>query len=356
MAKKLRKGTAKYLLQNSIESVLTAVEIYNKPKTQFKVQSFITLMIIGWTKALHSYFHSEGIKYYYKKKNGKFEKIDGEYKSWEITKCIKEYKKFDESVKANMLFFIALRNKVEHRDLTETDIDMITFGECQSFLYNYETFIMEEFGEEYSINESLAFALQFSTYNSLEQKKSQKRQLSKELLDIKQFIEKYKTALSDEVFESQKYSIKFLIIPKISNTNRSDLSIDFVKEDSLTPEDYHTITAVIKDKKVIQEAVNAKRYKPSKVIALLRKIFNLDSNIKFNASYHHPKLCQYYKVKPMSKSDTPFETNTKYCLYDDTHADYVYTSEWIKFLAKELSPNLIEKFSEIKKELEKINN
>lgn len=351
MAKKLRKGTAKYLLQNSIESVLTAVEVYNKPRTQCKVQSFIALMIIGWTKALHSYFHSEGVKYFYKKKNGKFEKIDGEYKSWEITKCIKEYGKFDEAIKANLLFFIALRNKVEHRDLTETDIDMITFGECQSFLYNYETFLMDEFGEEYSINESLAFALQFSTFNSLEQKNSQKRQLSKELLDIKHFIEKYKNTLSDEVFESQKYSIKFLIIPKISNTKRGDLSIDFVKEDSLTIEDYNTITAVIKDKKIIQEAVNAKRYKPSKVIEILRRIFKMNREVKFNASYHHPKLCLYYKVKPMKKTDNPFDTNTKYCLYDDTHDDYVYISEWIKFLAKELFPSPVEKFIEIKEKL-----
>ncbi len=350
MAKKLRKGTAKYLLQNSVESVLTAVEIYNKPKTQFKVQSFITLMIIGWTKVLHSYFHSEGIKYFYKGKDGNFEKIDGEYKSWDITKCIKEYKKFDEAVKSNLLFFIGLRNKVEHRDLTDTDIDMITFGECQSFLYNYETFLVEEFGEEYSINENLVFALQFSTYNTLEQKKSQKRQLSKELIDIKHYIDKYKSSLSDEIYDSQKYSIKFLIIPKISNTNRSDLSIDFIKEDSLTKEEYEKITAVIKDKKIIKEAVNAKRYKPSKIIAILRRYFKLDDKIKFNASYHHTQLTKYYKIKPLNDED-PFDTNTKYCLYDDTHKDYVYTKEWIEFLKNVLSPNPLEKFNHIKEEL-----
>lgn len=351
MAKKLRKGTAKYLLQNSIESVLTAVEIYNKPKTQFKVQSFITLMIIGWTKAFHSYFHSEGIKYFYKKKNGNFEKIDGEFKSWEITKCIKEYKKFDEAVKANLLFFIGLRNKVEHRDLTETDIEMITFGECQSFLYNYETFLIEEFGDEYSVNESLAFALQFSTYNTLEQKKSQKRQLSKELADIKQFIEKYKISLSDEVFESQKYSVKFLIIPKISNTKRSDLSIDFVKEDSLTTDDYETITAVIKDKIVTKEISNLGKYKPSTVVKKVNKIIGTDS-FKLSVSYNHPILCKYYKVKPLDKDDDPFNTNTEYCTYDEVHKDYVYSDKWIEFLISELNENPEEKFEKIKKGLE----
>jgi len=350
MAKKLRKGTAKFLLQSSIESVLTAVEIYNKPKTQFKLQSFITMMIIGWTKALHSYFYTEGIKYFYKDKSGKYEKIDGENKSWELSTSIKKYGKFDESVKANLLFFISLRNKVEHRDLTKTDIEMVTFGECQSLLYNYETFILEEFGEEYAINENLAFALQFSTYNTLEQKRSQKRQFSKELADIKHFIEKYKTNLSDDVFESQKYSIKFLIIPKISNTKRGDLSIDFVREDSLTANDYNKITAVIKDKKIIQEAVNTKRYKPSQVINILRRYLKLDSNVKFTASYHHVLLYKYYKVRPFGDSD-PFDTDTKYCFYDDTHDDYVYTREWIEFLSKELSTNLSTKLDVIKKSL-----
>jgi len=346
MAKKLRKGTAKYLLQNSIESVLTAVEVYNKPKTQFKLQSFITLMIIGWTKALHSYFYKEGIKYFYKK-NGKYEKVDGEYKSWDITKCIKEYKKFDKAVESNLLFFIGLRNKVEHRDLSDTDIDMITFGECQSLLYNFETFIIEEFGEEYAMNESLAFALQFSTYNTLEQKKSQKRQLSKELADIKYYIDKFKTTLEDDVFESQKYSVKFLIIPKISNTKRGDLAIDFIKEDMLSENEYEKITAVIKDKKIVKEAVNAKRYKPSKIIDIIRRHFRLPENVKFNASYHHAQLTKYYKIKP-NKGEDPFNTQTEYCLYDDTHNDYVYTKEWVKFLIKELSPNPIEKFKQIK--------
>jgi hypothetical protein len=346
MGKKLRKGTAKYLLQNSIESVLTAVEIYNKPKTQFKIQSFITLMIIGWTKALHSYLHSEGIKYFYKNKNGKFEKVDGENKSWDIKKCIKEYKKFDDDVKANLKFFIGLRNKVEHRDLTETDIETILFGECQSLLYNYETFIIEEFGEEYSVNETLAFALQFSTYNVLQQKKSQKRQLSKELIDIKHYIDKYRSALTDEVYDSQKYSIKFLIIPKISNTNRGDLSIDFVKEDTLTEEDYQTITAIIKDKIIKKEATNVGKHKPSKVCDTVNEA--ISDEFKISVSTHHPKICKFYKIKPLHKDDDPFNTNPKYCTYDEAHNDYVYTDEWIEFLINEFKVSPKEKYRQIK--------
>lgn len=347
MSRKLRKGLAKYLLKNSIESVLTAVEIYNKPKTQFKVQSFIALMIIGWTKALHAYFHVSGIKYFYKNKEGKYETIDGEYKSWELKTCIKEYDKFDSAVKANLNFFIKFRNKVEHRDLTDTDIEMITFGECQSLLYNYESFLIAEFGEEYSVNQSLAFALQFSTSNTVEQQKSQKRQLSKELIDIKTFIDKYKQSLSDEVFGSQRYSVKFLIIPKISNTKRGDLSIDFVREDSLTDEDYNKITAVIKDKIIPQEVANLGKLKPSQVVKKVNDSF-LTQDFKLTTSYHHSILCKYYKIKPNNKGDDPFNTDTRYCCYDEAHNDYVYTNAWVEFLIENLKENPQGKFNEIK--------
>jgi len=346
MPKKLRKGTAKYLLENSIESVLMAVEIYNKPKVQFKLQSYIALMVIGWTKAFHAYFHSKNIKYFYKK-DGRYIKRDGEYKTWELSKCLNEYR-LDSSVKENIKFFIGLRNKIEHRNLIETDIELITFGECQSLLYNYESFIVDNFGKEYALGASLAFALQFSTYNSDEQKRSQKRQLSKDVNEIKDYIERFRNTLTDDVFDSQKYSIKFLIIPKISNTKRGDLAIDFVREDSLTEEEYETITAVIKEKKIIQEAVNVKKYKPAEVVKIIRRHFRMNNDIKFNASYHHALLCRYFNVRPHNKEADPFDTDARFCLYDDVHADYVYTKEWVRFLIEKLSPDPVEKFSEIK--------
>ena len=77
----------------------------------------------------------------------------------------------------------------------------------------------------------------------------------------------------------------------------------------------------------------------------------MDADIKFSASYHHSILCKYYKVKPADGTENPYDTKIEYCLYDDTHGDYVYTAEWIKFLINELAPNPIEKFNSIKEEL-----
>lgn len=125
------------------------------------------------------------------------------------------------------------------------------------------------FGEDYSINTCLAYALQFSHLRAKEQLQAQRDLLSKDMLDIKKYIDKYKTDLPQEIYDSQEYSIKLLQIPKISNTNRHDLAVEFVHWNSLSEEDranYQRISTIIKDKIVVQRVSNANLLKPSAVI------------------------------------------------------------------------------------------
>ena len=114
---KLRKGKPKQILENSRNSALNAVEIYNKPNTRFRLESYIVLMIIAWTNLFHAYFQSRGVKYYYKGRDGKYLMVADEKKTWELNECIKQYsiqynnqcddqyKVLSEPVKANLDFF-----------------------------------------------------------------------------------------------------------------------------------------------------------------------------------------------------------------------------------------------------------
>ena len=62
----LRQGKAKTILENSLNSALTAVETYNRPKTKFRIENYIILMVIAWTKLFHSYFQATiGERYFY---------------------------------------------------------------------------------------------------------------------------------------------------------------------------------------------------------------------------------------------------------------------------------------------------
>lgn len=326
----LRKGKTKRILESSIDSALLAVEIYNKPRTVFKVENYISLMIMAWTRLFHAHFNSTiGDKYYYKTGN-LYQKVDGERKSWDLSYCIKKYSNLAEAERKNLEFFIALRNKIEHRHIEKETLGIQIFGECQALLYNYENILTKLFGEEYAVNENLAFSLQFSKVLTKEQREAQKNVLSIEAQDIIEYINKFRTDLSEDVFNSQEYSIKLIQIPKVSNTNRNDLSVEFLNWSKLTPEEQEEvkkITTIIKDKTIKVEGANVGMYKPNKVVSeVVGKGFE-------NFSLHyHTLLWKLFRVRPAENSETPFDTETKYCHYDEVHGDYVYNEDWVCFI------------------------
>ncbi|MCK4796031.1 MAG: DUF3644 domain-containing protein [Spirochaetes bacterium] len=330
----LRKGKTKTVLQSSINSALLAVEIYNKPRAPFRVENYISLMIIAWTRLFHAHFnHIIGDKYYYKEKNNRYKKIDGEKKAWELKTCIKEYGKLNENVKENLEFFIKIRNKIEHRHIDKCEIGVMIFGECQALLYNYETILIDIFGEEYAINESLAFSLQFSRIRLSQQERSSKKILSKEVKELKDYITGYRNKLDDNIFNSQEFSIKLIQIPKISNTNKNDIAIEFVNWNSLSGEDkesYEKVTVIVKDKVLKKDVINPGKLKPSNLIDRV----NETSPIKIN-HYDHKCLYFIFSIRPTNydKMDMdPFDTNTDYCHYDEVHNDYLFQEKWVEFI------------------------
>ena len=332
MSIELRQGKTKTLVNSSLDSALLAVEIYNKPRTSFRSESYIALMIIAWTKLFHAYFNHEiGDRYYYKKKNGRYEKIDGERKAWELGACLKKYPDLPEPVKKNLEFFIRLRNKIEHRHIERREVDVLIFGECQALLYNYENLIVKLFGSKYSLNESLVYSLQFSHMRTKGQLKSSKAALSKDLKELVDYVNKYRTALPDKTFNSQEFSIKLLQVPKISNTSRSDLAIEFVKLDDVAEEDkqaFEQITVLVKDRKIKIEGANVGRLKPGKIIDKVNEHFG-EKKLTHTS---HRYIYTVFQIRPSGDADDPFETNTDYCHYDETHKDYVYNEDWADFL------------------------
>ena len=356
----LRQGKTKNILESSIESALLAVEIYNKPRTPFRVENYISLMIIAWTKLFHAYFHHTiGNLFYYKKKNSnRYELIDGERKAWELKTCITKYKQLEEPIRANLEFFIKLRNKIEHRHISKDDVGSDIFGECQSLLYNFENVLIKLFGEEYSINESLAFSLQFSRMRTSEQELSSKKLLSRDIQEIREFIDKYRGSLKDDIFNSQDYSIKLIQVPKITNNSKKNVpAIEFVNWSELSDEDrknYSKFNALIKDRVVKTEVINPGKLKAGEI---LNRIIQKTEIKDFN---HHDNKCLYYifSVRPILEENIDsFKTNTKYCHYDEVHDDYVYQESWAEFILKNIKNRRITKsgWKEKFKKREKIN-
>lgn len=339
----LRKGKTKTLLESSIDCALLSVEIYNKPRAPFRVESFITHMIMSWTRLLQAHFnHTIGETFFYKETNGRFKIIDGEKKAWELKTCIQKYGALSEGVKTNLEFFIKLRNKIEHRTISKDEIGLMIFGECQSLLYNYENELIKLFGSEYAINESLAYSLQFSRLRTAKQVEANKQLLSTEVREIKDFIEKYRLNIKESVFNTQEFSIKLIQLPKIANTNRNDLAIEFVNWNSISEDDrisYEKITALIKDKVQKTEVINPAKLKPGAIVTFVNE--NYQNN--FN-HYDHKCLLYIFSIKPTKEDGNnidPFETNTKYCHYDEAHNDYLFQEEWSNFILSNITSGML---------------
>jgi hypothetical protein len=302
-------------------------------------------MVIAWTRLFHANFNREiGDRYYHKKKGtNRYEKIEGERKAWELKSCIKKYGKLNESVSTNLDLFVRIRNKIEHRYVEKSEFDMLIFGECQALLYNFETLLIKLFGEEYAISENLSYSLQFSALRTAEQIEASKRFISSDMSDIKKFVEKYRSLLPQDIFDSSEYSIKLLQIPKIANASRNDLAIEFVNWSSLSEDDrkaYKKLGALVKDKVVKHEVVNLGGLKAGQVLKMVEK----SSGMKLSF-YDHTCLLTIFSIRPGKfSSKDPSETNAKYCHYDEVHNDYIYHEPWVDCICEILQANRMKKF------------
>jgi hypothetical protein len=249
------KKKVKLLIAKARESAVLAVNVYNNPGTVFRSSGFIVLMNIAWLSLLHAIFEKRNIKYFYKDKGDrrKYVMVDGEPKAWELGKCASEYfQGNNNSIYQNILFFIELRNKIEHRFLPE--LDPTIFGECQSYLINFEEILVSEFGTKYALADTLMFALQYSRIRTDEQLASVRKVQSKHFNEVKGFIDSFRKNLDDSIMADPKYAFKVFLVPKPANREQgSDAVVEFIKYDYNNPEDmkqYDNLVTLIKEKTV----------------------------------------------------------------------------------------------------------
>jgi len=334
----------KNALQKARDSALLAVEVYNKPAVTFKSSGYITLMVIAWTALFHAIFFRRKQKPYYRKENGRYERIDDDYRHWELGECLKQYYGNDTEnpVRKNLEFFIPLRNKIEHRSLPE--IDATIFGECQAMLLNFDAMIEKEFGIKYCLRESLSFALQMYPSSSNLADAVKRNHATRTAVD---FIEQYRSSISTDVLQSGQYAFKAFLIQVANHESKDALPIQFLHYDKLT-EDQRTavqqLVVMVKNKHVPVD--NADTIRASCVVARVQmelgnpKVIRGKKEInKFNMAWHI-QCWKKFKVRPPGNSPHPEMTGTKYCIYDMRHKDYGYTEAWVQFL--------IEKFQDEK--------
>lgn len=339
MVKKRVGKTLRAYVDKARDSALLAVEVYNKPGISFRTSAYVALMVIAWTALLHAVFLRAEKKPYYKGKSGKYIKVDGDLKHWELGECVAQYWHAEphNPVRQNLEFFIPLRNKIEHRYLPELDGSL--FGECQALLLNFDELIGQQFGKSWQIRESLSFSLQlFPSGDSF----AQAVKKNKDLAGIKKFIDDYRGMLGADVAGSSQYAFKAFLV-QVANHNTPDtLPVQFFHHDKLTEEqkqEFEKFTIAVKLK---EGGVHPGLRKAGVVTAQVQQALGNPKvqrggvqADKFNA-HAHTCCWRHYKVRPQGGAAKPEDTDKKYCYYDHAHKDYLYTEAWVAFLVEKM--------------------
>lgn len=280
MAKKNVYSIKLELLKKSREAILAAVSIYNNPQMTFKSETFITLIVIGWTYLMHAYYRSIKVDYRYTKKDGNRRIVKktkyGAEKHWELEACLNCKRcPLDNETVANLRFLIGIRHEIEHQMTNR--IDEYLSAKLQAAAINYDYYITKLFGNRYSINDKLSLAIQFSPLSP-----EQKDELINNehiISNVKNFVTEYENAIPEEVLTSARYAYRVLFIPiNAKRKGQADRVVEFIKSDSPLAEGIKKEYAYIKE-------TEKKKYLPSQIV----KMMNNEGYLKFSM-YHHTEL------------------------------------------------------------------
>jgi hypothetical protein len=281
------------LIQKSIEAQLSAVSIFNNPNNSFKTETFIVLSIISWTYLLHAYFREKGIDYRCTERKGNSKRRvivrtrRGVIRLWDLdTSLSKIGIAIDHNTTNNLRFLIGLRHEIEHQMTNRLD-DMIG-ARLQASVFNFNKYLVEWFGSNYSIESQLSYCLQLSHIS--EDQFESMEDYQGVPAHIRSFIAEFDNSLTQEEYSSPQFAYRIIFVKKIvSNKGQADKVIEFVKPNSDIEDGLNKLFVATKE-------VEKPKYRPGSIVAMLREQYP-----NFNMS-SHTALWQSANAKEAGKN------------------------------------------------------
>lgn len=322
------------LLAKARESALAAVRVYNDPTAGFRTETFVLLMVVGWNSLMQAMLERDHVDYYVRDEDGNQIPIDERPKvleTWQLVELALASPD-KRAMRENLDFFLGLRNQIAHRYLPA--LDLVTTGEAQALLINFERVLVEEFGEVSSLGNQLCVPLQLSGFRSNETNEALRSAQSRLPTDVSDYLSRHRSRQDDEVLASPDYCLQIFFVPVTANRERSaDSVVRFVPLDGVTPELEEILakTTVVTKRRITPVASND-LFRPGEVVNLVAERlpyrFTMDT---------HTRCWRRFKVRPASGTGEPEATDDRYCRWDRLLNGYGYTKAWIEKLVRDLS-------------------
>ncbi|MFI9362046.1 DUF3644 domain-containing protein [Kitasatospora sp. NPDC053057] len=326
------------MVHASQDEACLASRLYNDPAEVRSFEGFVVHMHLAWLYLLHAELTRDGTDFrYHQKDHPRFlEKVDGEPKCWELTRCVRDrWPDTSDPVRLNIEFFIGLRNKIEHRHARQQQaLTAVLGGYAQALLLNYEEEMITEFGPAVSLATRLQFPVFIGSFTDAGEQSL--RRLRNQLpATLRKFIADFRSGLSDETEADSRFELRLRLVNELAPRDPAALALQFTRYDDMTAEQQVLVEdlgrrgLVIRDERK-RDIVGHGLKKPGEIVkevaAVLPYIFNMT---------HFSKAWRALQVRPPTGSARPEITIEKYCVYDERHKDYGYTPAYAKKLIRE---------------------
>lgn len=328
------------IVDASRDEASLAVRLYNDPAEVRSFEGFVVHMHLAWLYLLHAQLTRDGVDYRYRRKDNPrlLEKVGGEPKRWELTRCIKErWPDPKNPIRANLEFFIGIRNRVEHRYARQQQaLAVVVGGQAQALLLNYEEELVAQFGSAASLATRLRFPVFIGSFTD-EGERTLRRLRSSLPASLRTFISSYHAELDPTTSADPRFELRLRVLQELAPKDPDALAVQYTRYDDMTPDQRAAVESLGKKGVVIirerqRGVVGHGLLKPTQAAKKVEE----QIPFKFGMGLFI-KAWQNLHVRPEGGAVNPAMTDERYCVYDSRHNDYGYTEAYVKKLVRELT-------------------
>jgi len=320
-----------HVLQEARRQACVAMDFYNRPGDRCSFLDFVVHMHLAWQSLLHADLMKRKIDIYYRQSNGRFKRgKDGQPRTWELAHCLQNEFKENDPTRANVEFFVGLRNQIEHR--FQTALMAVTAAHAHAYVINFERELIDRFGDGQSLAGELRFPLfvQSLTPGGLDEQRKIRRGLPAR---ARTYITKFEAMLDSAVKDDERFVYRVLLTPIKGPKTEADMAYTFVRFDELTEEERLAMVgkegSVVVAEKIHNYALKDELLPGAAAVAI-------EARIPFRFGVNDfTRLRQSHEIGP-AKGKLGKKTDTKYCVYVKATKQYLYTPAYIDFCVQQI--------------------
>ena len=230
-------------------------------------------------------------------------------------------------LRENVQFWVDLRNCVAHRHLPP--LDALVIPHAQAGLLNIEGVLVDDFGPEYALAESLNVPLQLSGFRD-PGVLSSRRKLQAALPPDVQAVLARAEIESPELLADQTFMMRVAFLPVVPASGRNPDAVAYFLKPGAVP----TELAEALDQYVILPKIamgSRPNFAATEVISEVER----RTGWKFN-SQNHAEAARHLGARP-PKGDPDRTVDLRFSEYITSFKRYLYSQAWIDHLVAELS-------------------